>query len=139
MFSSFRKFSENPLLSLPSVVSWFIRPVSTDTGDATQNSQSLSKFYEFVPILWNIFVISWARTKVTTILCFRDFVKLVSACSKPTTTTMEHQSAWMGQLINDKAQNTQSARVQSFNSTIRKWQSREDALASIAAATASLR
>ncbi len=47
--------------------------------------------------------------------------------------------AWMGQLINDKAQNTQAARVQFFNSTIRKWQSNEDALASIAAATASLR
>jgi hypothetical protein len=93
--------------------------------------------------LWKMFVILWARPKVTTIFCF--LVKIGSACSKPTTTTIMNNGAskkiiaLMGQMINDKAQNTQAARVQSFNSAIRKWQSNEDALASIAAATASLR
>jgi hypothetical protein len=137
LFECSRLF-ENPFLSIHSVVSWFIRPVSTDTGDARQKSQSLLKFHEFMEHLCNL--VGQNKGHNHSLLLRKACLSLLKANNLNNNNGVSKKIvSWLGQLINDKAQNTQAARVQSFNSTKRKWQSHEDALASIAAATASLR
>ncbi len=117
-FSNVLVFSEVPFLSLPSVVSWFIRSVSTDTGGATQKSQSLPKFHEFVEHLCNIVGQNKGHNHF---LLFRKACLSLFKANDNNNGASKKTVAWMGQLINDKAQ------------------SNEVALSSIAAATASLR
>ncbi len=100
-------------------------------------NHNLCQFYEFMEHLCNIMGQNKGhKTHNHSLLLCKACLSWLKA-NDNNNGTSKQIVVWMGQLINDKAQNTQAARVQSFNSTTRKWQSHEDALASIAAATAS--
>ena len=126
-FSSGTSGPKKPFSSLPSVVSWFIRPVTTATGSAVQQLPLLTKFHEFVKHLCEIACVNNGQNH--SLLFRKACLSFLIANQNKKNGTSKQIIAWMGKMTNDKAQN--AIKVSSFNATMRKWLLHEQELASV--------
>ena len=108
-FSSGTSGPKKPFSSLPSVVSWFIRPVTTATGSAVQQLPLLPKFHEFVKHLCEIAGVNKGQNH--SLLFRKACLSFLIANQNNKNGTSKQIIAWMGKMTNHKAQNAIKARL----------------------------